>query len=84
MRRENENLLKFSDDVKKRNDITERLREGDVFSLSSRKGHFTLKFGKPENNLWVGSFLLPHLSLPLLLLLHEGVRDIYLMVTFMM
>ena len=49
MRRENENLLKFSDDVKKRNDITERLREGDVFSLSSRKGHFTLKFGKPED-----------------------------------
>ena len=49
MRRENENLLKFSDDVKKRNDITERLREADVFSLSSRKGHFTLQFGKPEN-----------------------------------
>ena len=49
MHRKNENLLKFSDDVKKRNDITERLQEGDVFSLSSRKGHFTLKFGKPED-----------------------------------
>jgi len=41
--------LKFGNDVKKRNDITERLREGNVFSLNSRKGHFALKFGKQEN-----------------------------------